>query len=343
MISKFKLDTAKSAQTKEAISQSLQIANSYAGELSIEVLPLDKIELDPENKRELALTLQDAMNGIDKDDPDYERKKQDWKSLESLAKSIQDGQLINPIFVYRYGNKCRLIAGERRTLASAIAGKKEVLARIAHQRPIGTKLRVLQWVENHERSELTLSERIASIESILQEYFIENKNTSNEQRVTAKLLSDLTAMSLTQARRYLLILNSSNEIRKGINEGKLENVKLIELICSVDDTAQQKKLLNEALLGKTFEEIVQLKKELESSQKPKKITRGRKRTNVAIGSVKPDIVRIIVDALVTSNVLKADTVKKLSAITGNIKWENTELIGKGFKKILSVLETEKAN
>src|SRR5262245_8867587 len=118
MLNKFKLDSTKSSATKEAISRTLEIANNYAGELSIEVLPLTSIELDPENKRDLLLTLPDAMHGIDKADPNYERKLQDWKSLESLAKTIKDDQLINPIFVYRYGNKCRLIAGERRTLAS---------------------------------------------------------------------------------------------------------------------------------------------------------------------------------------------------------------------------------
>ena len=112
MVSKFKLgSTTNSDETKEAITRTLSIANNYAGELAIEVLPLDKIDIDPENKRDLILTLQDAMNGIDKDDPHYERKKQDWKSLESLAKTIQDDQLINPIYVYRFGNKCRLIAG----------------------------------------------------------------------------------------------------------------------------------------------------------------------------------------------------------------------------------------
>src|SRR5688572_26189462 len=47
MVNKFKLDSYKSGETKEAITRTLAIANNYAGELSIEVLPLDKIELDP--------------------------------------------------------------------------------------------------------------------------------------------------------------------------------------------------------------------------------------------------------------------------------------------------------
>ena len=46
MVSKFKLNDMKSVAAKEAISRTLEIANNYAGELSIEVLPLDKIELD---------------------------------------------------------------------------------------------------------------------------------------------------------------------------------------------------------------------------------------------------------------------------------------------------------
>ena len=131
MVSKFKLNSAKSIERKETVSRTLEIANNYAGELSIEVLSLDKVELDPENKRDLLLTIADAVHGIDSNDPEHERKKRDWKSLESLAHTIKDGQLINPIFVYRYGNKCRLIAGERRTLASIIAGKKDIIARIA--------------------------------------------------------------------------------------------------------------------------------------------------------------------------------------------------------------------
>lgn len=336
MVSKFKLDSTKSTATKESITRTLEIANNYAGELSIEVLPLDKVELDPENNRELTLTLADAMNGIDKSDPDYDRKKQDWKSLESLAKTIKDDQLINPIFVYRFGNKCRLIAGERRTLASAIAGKKEIIARIASQRPVGTKLRVLQWIENNERSDLSLAERVASIEAILKEYRAENG--VGHEKVTAKLLGDLTGMSITQARRYILILESKPEIKKAIDEGKLENIKLIELICSVKNPEQQRELLNAAISGLSFEAISKLKKELEIGDKKKKESRGRKKTNVSLGRVKPNVVKLIVDALVSSNVLEAVTVKQINAIYEKSQWNNTDSAEKGFKKIMMLLD-----
>lgn len=336
MVSKFKLDNTKSAATKEAITRTLEIANNYAGELSIEVLPLSKVELDPENNRELALTLEDAINGIDKSDPEYERKKQDWKSLESLAKTIKDDQLINPIYVYRFGNKCRLIAGERRTLASAIAGKKEIIARIAGQRPVGTKLKVLQWIENNERSDLSLAERVASIEAIIQEY--KKENQQSQEKITAKLLGDLTGMSITQTRRYILILQSKPEIKKAIESGKIENIKLIELICSAKSAEHQTTLLQAAIAGASFEEIASLKKDLENSVKKKKEMRGRKKTSVRLGTVKPNVVKVLVNALLTSNALEENIIQNMQEVFDKFQWDNVEATEKGFKKIMALIE-----
>jgi ParB family chromosome partitioning protein len=336
MVSKFKLNTAKNIETKEAITRTLEIANNYAGELSIEVLSLNKVELDPENNRELVLTLHDAINGIDHADPLYEKKKQDWKSLESLANTIRDDQLINPIFVYRYGNKCRLIAGERRTLASAIAGKKEIIARIASQRPVGTKLKILQWIENNERIDLSLAERLASLEAIIKEYFSENKGKNHLENITSKLLKDLTGMSITQARRYLLILQAKPEIKLAIKDGKLENIKLIELICSVENFDQQRQLLNAALSGFSFDSIVKMKKDFEISHKKK--VRGRKKINVNLGKVKPSIAKIIVNALVSSNHLEEKTIAQLNIINNSIHWNNNESIENALKKIISLLD-----
>lgn len=337
MVNKFKLDTFKPV-AKEVISRTLEIASNYAGELSIEVIPLDKIELDPENNRELCLTLHDAIHGIDPTDQNYNKKKHDWKSLESLAKTIIDGQLINPIYVYRYGNKCRLIAGERRTLASAIAGKNEIIARIAAQRPLGTKLKILQWIENNERVDLTLAERIASLEAIIKEYFSENKGKGNE-RITAKLLSDLTGMSATQSRRYILILQAKPEIRQAIADGKLENVKLIELICSVEDQIHQDELFHASLSGFSFESVIKLKNELEINSKNKKELKGKQRNIVNLGMTKPKIVKILINALLSSNLLEESVINQVKLLYDTAQWNNNASIEKSFKKIVALIDT----
>jgi ParB family chromosome partitioning protein len=257
--------------------------------------------------------------------------------LESLAKTIQDGQLINPIYVYRYGNKCRLIAGERRTLASAIAGKKEIIARIAGQRPVGSKLKILQWIENNERMDLTLAERVASLEAILNAYFSEQSDAQASERLTSKLLSDLTGMSVTQSRRYLLILQGSADIKQAIAAGQLENIKLIELICGLDNAVVQQELLQAAVDGATFETVVRLKKQLENESKVKRVTRGRKKTAVSLGTVKPTVAKMIVEALVSANALAADVVRQIQTIKDSTPWQNSELVEKAFKKIIALL------
>ena len=46
----------------------------------------------------------------------------DENGLEELAKSIEEHGVIQPVIVRKLGDKYELIAGERRTKASAIAG-----------------------------------------------------------------------------------------------------------------------------------------------------------------------------------------------------------------------------
>jgi ParB family chromosome partitioning protein len=233
-----------------------------------------------------------------------------------------------------------LIAGERRTLASAIAGKKEIIARIAGQRPVGTKLKVLQWIENNERVDLSLAERIASLEAIVKEYFIENKITNDKERITSKFLSDLTGMSMTQTRRYLLILEATPEIKQAIAEGKLENIKLIELIISIENSEHQKLILNAALSDLSFDAIVKLKNELDAGQKNKKEMRGRKQVNVSLGKVKPNIAKIIFDALVSSSTLNENIIKQMNMLNNNIQWSNGKSVEASFKKIISMIAQE---
>lgn len=339
MVSKFVLNTNKSAATNAAINRTLEIANNYAGELTIEVLPLDKIELDPENHRDMILTLSDAVHGISKDDPEFERKNEDWKSLESLAKTIKDDQLINPIFVYRFGNKCRLIAGERRTLASAIAGKKEIIARIASERPVGTKLRVLQWIENNERKDLSLAERIASLESIVESYLSENSE-KNSEKVTANVLSELTGMSVTQCKRYNLILNANQSIKNAVASGKVENIKLIELICAEEDESNQNFLLNAAIAGQSFDKVSTLKKELQLNRNPIKRMRNRRQEGVSLGKVSPNVIKIVIDALTSSDVIDGLLSEKINNISAKTKWNESGSISRSFRQIAALLEEE---
>lgn len=333
----FTIPSTRDIETKDAVAQALNNAKDYAGQLTIDILPLSKVEIDPENKRELDLTLEDAVNGISKDDPLYEKKKEDWKSLETLANSLKNGQLINPIFVYRYGTKCRLIAGERRTLASAIAGKSEVIARIAPDRPVGSKLRILQWVENQERQDLSLRERVASIESILDEYFKERRS-KEKLKITGQLISDLTGMSIPHSRRYQIILFADETVRKAVDEGRLENLKVIEFICNDKFQSVRVGLLEAALAGKTIKELQALSVDLLNIKKTKVESRGRKRASVSLGTTKPNAAQLIIESLMLNKKINKNIRDNLKEIYAKINWNDYSLVTKLFKDVITVVE-----
>ena len=144
----------------EGLEQTIESAQNYASELYVEVIPLNKLELDIENPRDLALTFEDVKSGTKPLDPQYTRKNEELESLQSLANSITSQGIINPITVYKNGDKYKLIAGERRSLASIIAGNNNIQARILNEKPNELKISLLQWIENIERKDLTLAETI---------------------------------------------------------------------------------------------------------------------------------------------------------------------------------------
>ena len=149
----------------DSLSQTVKIANSNAGTLRYEIVPIDRIELDPSNPRNFLIQKEDVLSGLDSNDNLYIKKKKEVESLDSLKNSILKKGILNPVWIYKYGTNYRLIMGERRILASLLAGNVDIPAKILDERPLDTDLRLLQWIENLERSDLTLWERIVNIKS----------------------------------------------------------------------------------------------------------------------------------------------------------------------------------
>src|SRR3990167_6261347 len=144
----------------QGLEETIESAQNYSSELRIDVIPLKKIELDPANPRNMALTMIDVQSGISDSDKERTRKMVELESLHSIANSIKTQGIINPVTVYKHGDKYRLIAGERRTLASILAGKTDIQAKILDSQPDELKISLLQWIENIERSDLSLWERL---------------------------------------------------------------------------------------------------------------------------------------------------------------------------------------
>ena len=57
-----------SKQLSESLSQTVQVARQNAGALRYEIVPLNRIELDPDNPRQLHLQKIDIVTGLNKSD-----------------------------------------------------------------------------------------------------------------------------------------------------------------------------------------------------------------------------------------------------------------------------------
>lgn len=205
-----------------SMEETVQAAHDFSGQLFVEMIPIDRLELDPENPRELHLSFEDVQQGITENDPLASKKKEELLNLESLSKSILSQGLINPVVVYKSQDKYRLIAGERRTLATILAEKAHIQARIFEERPTPLNRVILQWMENNEREDLSLWERVSNIRSILMIYSKQHEQAI--ERVTAAELSDLTGMSVSQSAQYRLILQCNDALLDAIKENKVTNL-----------------------------------------------------------------------------------------------------------------------
>lgn len=214
-----------------SLEETMLAAQDYTGQLLVEVIAIDRLELDPDNPRELHLEFSDVRQGIIEGDVLAEKKKTELAALESLSKSIASQGLINPITVYKHHDKYRLIAGERRTLSSILAGKTQIQCRILESKPNALNRVILQWMENNEREDLTLWERLNNLRSILKAY--SDTHDKNPERVTAAELSDLTGMSLSQAAQYRLVLQASDTVWQAIKENKIANLDKAAFIVKV--------------------------------------------------------------------------------------------------------------
>ena len=78
----------------DGLEQTIVAAQNYSSALRIDIIPIKKIEFDPDNPRTLTITANDIMNGLSTDDPQYLMKSEDLASLQTLSTSIHEQGII---------------------------------------------------------------------------------------------------------------------------------------------------------------------------------------------------------------------------------------------------------
>jgi ParB family transcriptional regulator, chromosome partitioning protein len=315
------------------LSETINVVENNLGVFRNVILPLSRIELDPENPRKMAIDLADVRSGIRPEDPLYQQKNDELERLKELAHTIKANGIINPIVVYKRGESYRIVAGERRCLASILASKQEIEARIFNEKPKAFELKLMQWVENTAREDLTLMERLDNVRDLLNEY--QKQHTDIE--ITATILKNITGLSLSQSTYYLLVLNAPEDVRLQIHNGSITNLDKAAIVTSVTSVELRKHVLDACLAGHSLKELRAMISQQKMLQRSKSyLKKGGVTTKINMGSTsKIEVIKTIVDAVITHKQLSQH-----AASFTKIAWNDLRQSTKAFRKLIKILEIE---
>ena len=120
--------------------------------------------------------------------PSQPRKVFDQGELESLAQSIKENGLLQPVTVRRENGAYFLIAGERRLRACKLAGLREIPALVADCPPEDSA--VLALLENIQRQDLQMFEQAAALQSLLGEWHITQEEAAKRLGISQSYLAN---------------------------------------------------------------------------------------------------------------------------------------------------------
>lgn len=305
---------------------------------ALEMIPLAKIVLDPEQPRTLKLSREDPSH-IEPGDPEGERKRAELAALRELADSIIAEGVLEPIGVYRHGHDYRLVFGERRVLASQLAGRETILARLLPERP--RHLRAQQLIENVQRSDLSLAERVRGLRAVMVE-----RDGEGSPIQCADDLARMIGWSVAQAYAYWAILNAHADVHAAISDGIVRDVRTARALASMKEAERINALarlrsgdrddaLDEAqqeARGDESADAGQVNDQGAQAIKPRKAAAGRPRTSIALGKTKhPAVARYVCSKLLPPDEFRAYE---------GADWSDMNVVAEIVKNVMAKLEKE---
>lgn len=226
-----------------------------------------------EDKKESALCdlkLEDIVP--DKDQP---RRKFDEAQLASLAESIKENGVVEPIVVVKEGKKYQIVAGERRWRASKIAGKETIPAIV---RTLDAQKRLeMSLIENVQREDLNPIE-IATVYAKFREQF----NLSNAEIAKRVGKSESAIINTTR------LLNLPDSAKHAMVENKLSEGQMRPLV-TLDEEQIEKVLPKIIEEGWSARKVEQYKVNLNNRAKAVKSgieQREKQDTDVYVSSIR---------------------------------------------------------
>lgn len=193
---------------------------------------------------------------------DQPRKNFNVEELSSLADSIKEYGLIQPITVRRVGERYQIIAGERRWRAARMAGLSEVPVSIISADD--KKAAEMALVENIQRSDLDPIEEAEAFSSLIEEYGLTQEEVGRR-----------TGRSRTSVTNTLRLLELPKAVRKMLSDGTLSEGHAKVLMGLKDDAKIENAAQSVIARGLSVRETEKLVRELMAPARP---TQSKTRT-----------------------------------------------------------------
>ncbi len=142
--------------------------------------------------------------------PDQPRKRFNEQALESLASTIREKGVLQPLLVRRVGNRYELIAGERRLRAAKKAGLEEV--------PV-----LIRDAEEADRLELSILENIQREDLDPIEEARAYKEMLDRLKITQEELARRVGKDRSSVANTMRLLQLPREIQEDLSSGRLSS------------------------------------------------------------------------------------------------------------------------
>ncbi len=230
---------AKPTQASENVSAIITSSKDVVKQS--EKIPLSRIVRDPGNHRHIPVDWDDPGAEILDSDPKAEEKREFLERLQGLAKTIKSAGLINPCVVYRRGEFYHLSSGQRRFLAHRLNGESHVFCVIDRE----PRVRLQQWVENHQRDDPTLADKLQGVMDMLDEASIE----IHVKEAVLGFLQDHAGVGRSQAYLWASVLGGPQEVRMAIFNGTIVALRDAAKVAGFEGAELEEALAHLAAVG----------------------------------------------------------------------------------------------
>ena len=181
----------------------------------------------------------------------------DEEALQSLASSIKEKGVLQPLLVRKSGDKYEIIAGERRWRASKLAGLTEIPVIIKDFND--KEVLEVALVENLLRENLSAIEEAEGFQRLIDEF-----------SHTQEALAQIVGKSRSHVANTLRLLSLPDSVKEMIKEGKLSAGHARALVGLDNAEELARKIIEKDLNVRQVEELVAKQKEPAKPKMPKK-------------------------------------------------------------------------